>query len=125
MELPKRKLTVYDILVMALLAAVLLFFLIRSALVSDASFFIVQTPDGVESYSLASSGTLSYTLNGMDVVIRYGEGRVCVISSGCPDQTCVNTRAISKPGESIICVPAQLVIMIPGDGGHDEDFIVG
>ncbi len=35
--------------------------------------------------------------------------------ANCPDQICVKTFAISKPGESIVCLPHKLVIEIVTD----------
>lgn len=33
----------------------------------------------------------------------------------CPNQICVNTFAISKPGETIVCLPHKLVIEVVTD----------
>ena len=127
MELPKRKYTKADLFVFAVLLVVLLVFLLRTAAAPDADSFTVQTADGTSTYSLSGSGSLCCMSNGIEIEIRYGGGEVFVAQSGCPDGICVNTGAISKAGESIVCVPAQLVISIPhGDMGENhEDFIIG
>lgn len=47
-------------------------------------------------------------------------GRVRMIDSACPDKLCVRTGWISRPGESIICLPNRVVIEIKGgEGGPD------
>lgn len=54
-------------------------------------------------------------------IIPYGEGyNLLMISNGeayvsdadCPDGLCIRQRAISKGGESIICLPHKLVIQV-------------
>lgn len=43
-----------------------------------------------------------------------GEGQVFVKEADCPDQYCVRHVPISREGESIVCLPARLVIRISG-----------
>lgn len=46
--------------------------------------------------------------------------------SGCPTQDCVHTGAISRAGQSIVCLPAQVVVHLEGASGTDApDVIVG
>ncbi|MBQ4353539.1 MAG: NusG domain II-containing protein [Clostridia bacterium] len=127
MDLPKRKPTKTDALVFAVLLVLLVLLVFRSNAAPDAAFFTVETPDGSETFSLAASGTLAYDLDGMHIEIRYENGGVWVEKSGCPDGICVNTGTISRAGESIVCVPARLVISIPNgrDTENHEDFIIG
>ena len=42
-------------------------------------------------------------------------GKVNVSYADCPDKICANHRAISKSGESIICLPNRVVISIQGN----------
>lgn len=44
------------------------------------------------------------------VVVR--DGSVTVRNADCPDKICENHRAISKTGETIICLPHKLVVEI-------------
>lgn len=49
-----------------------------------------------------------------------------VISSDCPTQDCVHTGHISRPGQSIVCLPGQVVIHL--EGASDDgapDIVVG
>ena len=41
----------------------------------------------------------------------------------CPDQICVNHRAISRDGESIICLPNQTIVTIRGGEEPEVDEI--
>lgn len=40
------------------------------------------------------------------------DSKVKMIAADCHDQTCVSTRSISKPGETIVCLPHRLVLAI-------------
>lgn len=42
----------------------------------------------------------------------------------CPDQICVHHRSISRDGESIICLPNQVVLSIESTEDSDLDGIV-
>ncbi|MBO4848014.1 MAG: NusG domain II-containing protein [Clostridia bacterium] len=46
-------------------------------------------------------------------------GRASVVSADCPDKLCVKQPAISRTGETIICLPHRLVIRIEGESGVD------
>ncbi len=45
-------------------------------------------------------------------IIQIEHGTVCVSEADCPDHICVNSPAISKPGEIIACLPHKLLIEI-------------
>ena len=47
----------------------------------------------------------------------------CMEDADCPDQICVNHRAISRDGESIICLPNQTVVTIRGGEKPEVDEI--
>jgi hypothetical protein len=46
-------------------------------------------------------------------------GRVRMLSSQCRDKICIKQGWISKPGESIICLPERIVVTIEGAGAID------
>ena len=54
------------------------------------------------------------------------EGGAEVILSDCPTQDCVHTGHISRAGQSIVCLPGQVVIHL--EGASDDgapDIVVG
>ena len=51
------------------------------------------------------------------LVIR--DGKAFVETATCPDGICVGHRPISRKGESIVCLPHQVVITV-SDKGVDE-----
>lgn len=44
-------------------------------------------------------------------------------SADCPDHLCVKQKAISKEGESIICLPNKVVVTVKSDTKSDIDSI--
>ena len=57
---------------------------------------------------------------------KNGSLGVLVESSDCPTQDCVHTGTITRAGQSIVCLPARVVIQLEGgSGGNDVDMVVG
>ena len=59
------------------------------------------------TYSLAEDQTIE--INGGTNILQIKNGKADMTEADCPDQLCVNQRAISRQGESIICLPHKLV----------------
>ncbi len=53
------------------------------------------------------------------------EGKASVVSADCPDELCVRQKAISRTGESIVCLPHKLVITVIGGEEAEYDGIAG
>ncbi len=46
--------------------------------------------------------------------------------SDCPTQDCVHTGKITRPGQSIVCLPARVSIQLVGNGTDDGlDAVIG
>ena len=71
-----------------------------------------------ESYTITISGE-----GGAENVIRVSPGSICMESASCPDHLCVKKKAISKEGESIICLPNKVVVTVKSDTKSDIDSI--
>ena len=56
--------------------------------------------------------------------IQVDSGGVCVTRSDCPGQDCVHTGRITRSGQSIVCLPEQVVIQLTG-GTSDADVVLG
>lgn len=61
-------------------------------------------------YSLAKDRTIK--INGGTNVLKIRNGSADMTEADCPDKLCVNQKAISKNGESIICLPNKVVVTI-------------
>ena len=53
------------------------------------------------------------------IVIK--DNTVYMENASCPDQVCVHHKAVSKNGESIICLPNEVYIEIEGSAGREID----
>ena len=95
--------------------AILLFQFVRS---DSGAGKVSVTVDGeiFGTYSLAEDQTVD--IDGTNrLVIENGTAEM--EWADCPDQICVNHRAVSREGESIICLPNQVVISVT-DGEEAE-----
>jgi len=54
-------------------------------------------------------------------VIVAENGRVRFKEAHCPDQLCVKTGWLTKPGQTAACLPARVMIRIEGSSSTDED----
>lgn len=58
------------------------------------------------------------------LTVRINDGGVYVSDSDCPGQDCVHTGVIRQAGQSIVCLPAQVVISIVSTSS-DVDAVLG
>lgn len=122
---PSRKLTVSDVLIVGLLllAAVLsaLFLLSRA----PGTVCTIRCGDTVQTVSLAEDRTIPLRANGHSLTVVIENGAVSVADSDCPDRVCVNSGAISRAGQAIVCVPAGITIRIDGPRADHADIVAG
>ncbi|WP_093670579.1 NusG domain II-containing protein [Sporolactobacillus nakayamae] len=71
--------------------------------------------------------TFQFTVHsgdGDENVIEVRKNQIRIKSANCPDQNCVLVGYISKPGETIVCLPHHLVIEVKSDTEATQDIIV-
>ena len=74
---------------------------------------------------LESSGPLTVTVEGdYHLTILLDRNGVRVAESDCPGQDCVHTGVITRAGQSIVCLPEQVVVQLSG-GGSGPDAVLG
>lgn len=66
----------------------------------------------------------------LDINTKHGKNKIIIknnkigiIDADCPDKICMNPEFISKPGESLVCLPHKFMIEIKGKK-EDEDIII-
>ncbi len=76
-----------------------------------------------------SAGEKTYTSRGYTLHVLVRDGGVEVSQADCPTQDCVHTGWIGRAGESIVCLPARVIIqLVRTDGGSDPggvDVVIG
>ncbi|RYL92430.1 NusG domain II-containing protein [Sporolactobacillus sp. Y61] len=65
-----------------------------------------------------------HTKDGGVNTIQVRNNRIRIKSANCPDQVCVRTGYISKPGETIVCIPHKVVIEIQSEKSAPEPVII-
>ncbi len=87
---------------------------------------VTVTVDGelFGEYPLASDRTVEIrTGEGVNLLVIEG-GSARVTEATCPDGICVSHRAISRDGESIICLPNKVVVTVRKSGTDSPDIVV-
>ncbi len=51
------------------------------------------------------------------------DGKAYIKEADCPDKLCVKQRAISRQGESLICLPHRLVVAVEGEEKSEIDAV--
>lgn len=112
------------ILILLVLLAAGMTFGIFTFLSGGKSGDVVIYIDGKESgrYSLDEDRTVE--INGGTNLLAIQDGSAYMKEADCPDQICVRHKAISKNGESIICLPYAVVISIEDGKESDVDAVV-
>lgn len=127
---PKLKWNRFDALValviVLLAAAAALLFYLPKAQGGTVTVVISMSGREIQRGPLASFTDTTVTNNGYTLHITAGNGGVAVTDSSCPTQDCVHTGRITRTGQSIVCLPAQVVVHLEGTSAPDApDVIVG
>ena len=94
-------------------------------LTSQTGDIVVVTVDQQEVLreSLSNDQELEVPLTDGENVVMIKNGAVSMKEANCPDQICVNHKAISQSGESIVCLPHKVVVEIQTTGENDIDIM--
>ena len=124
----------YDALVVLVVLALAAALAVRPFLAARApqsgALTVVVSADGQEldRLPLAQFGTHTYANNGYTLTVEFcpaGTPEVMVASSDCPGQDCVHTGAITRSGQSIVCLPARISITLTGGTAAGPDAVIG
>ena len=102
----------YDLILAAAVVIAAAFLLIFQFLRQDGEVF--------GTYGLTEDQTVEIDDTNR-LVIKDGEARM--EWADCPDQICVDHRAVSRNGESIICLPNQVVVTVASSEESDVDAV--
>ena len=73
------------------------------------------------TYNLNEDQEIS--INGGSNILQIQNGKASMIEADCPDKLCVHQKAISKDGESNICLPNQVVVEIESSESSEYDAV--
>ena len=122
---PSRKLTFFDGLtvVLLLLAAIIS---AGAALSREAgTTCTILSDQRSETFFLSENRVIPVSSGGHSLTVTILDGTVAVTASDCPDGVCVNSGTISRSGQAVVCVPAQVTIRIDGTPDSGTDAVAG
>ena len=90
---------------------------------TDGENIVTVTVDGELYGTYALSGDQTVDINGTNRLV-IENGTAVMEWADCPDQVCVNHSAVSRGGESIICLPNEVVIAVQGLEEPETDAVV-
>ncbi len=127
---PELKFNRYDAVVavvVALLAvAAALWFCLPRTQTGDLTVVISVGGQETQRTGLKDFAPTTLSHNGYTLTVAADGDSVWVSDSDCPTQDCVHTGTIRRAGQSIVCLPAQVVIHLEGAASADApDVIVG
>lgn len=127
---PELKFNRYDAVVavvVALLAvAAALWFCLPRAQTGDLTVVISVGGQETQRTGLKDFAPTTLSHNGYTLTVAADGDSVWVSDSDCPTQDCVHTGHIRRGGQSIVCLPAQVVVYLEGAASPDApDVIVG
>lgn len=61
----------------------------------------------------------------ISVTVLLEPGQASIIRSDCPDQICVHTGVLTRPGQSAVCLPARVAVRIIGERESGIDGVTG
>ena len=128
---PELKFNRYDAVVaviVALLAvAVALWFYLPKVQSGDVTVVISTGGRETQRAALKDFAGTTVSHNGYTLVVSADGDGVWVSDSDCPTQDCVRTGTISRSGQSIVCLPARIIIQLTGGAAdsNDVDIVIG
>ena len=127
---PELKFNRYDAVVavvVALLAvAAALWFCLPRTQTGDLPVVISVGGQETQRTGLKDFAPTTLSHNGYTLTVAADGDSVWVSDSDCPTQDCVHTGHIRRGGQSIVCLPAQVVVYLEGAASPDApDVIVG
>lgn len=123
----KKRFGKADLLFLAAVCGILAgIWLVVSLLGREEGATLVITVDG-EFYreaSLDEEQTIEISIGGKTTnILKIQKGRGDMVEADCPDQLCVHQKAVSKTGETIVCLPNRVVAEVKGSGEPEFDAV--
>lgn len=122
---PKLRPCLWDglvvLLVVALAAACALAVWSRGSDTGELTAVVTVDGTEVDRFALSDSELeKTYTSRGYTLHVLVYDGEIRVSEADCPTQDCVHTGTITRTGQSIVCLPARVIIRLEG-GAVDKD----
>lgn len=122
-----KKLTRLDIfLIVAVLTAAVLLLALKLLPTEEKKYLLVISDNAEQSFSLDSDRDIELFSNGIRVKITIEDGSAFIADSECRNGICMRSPRAKSIGDSIVCAPAGIALIIKGSGGRaDADAYAG
>ena len=116
----KRKINIFDIMIIIVAMAITGFFLFRGT-GNEASTITVECNGDTYRYSLDNDQII--TLEGAigSTVLEIKDHNVAITKSPCTNQTCVHSGWISNPNSFIACVPGKILVTVDSQDKNEME----
>ena len=92
--------------------------------ISDGQTVVVSVAgEEYGRYNLSEDQNIVVKQDGHSNEIIIKDGSVSMVFSDCKNQVCVNTGAVSKTSQSIVCLPNKVMVEIEEGGEPEYDAI--
>ena len=109
------------LIITLLLIGIILLFVLRGRSNEGSYVIIMYQNEEKARFSLASDGI--YNINNGKNKIEILGGKVRMTYADCPDELCIRQGWIEFDGQSIICLPNKITVMVSG-GDSLVDFVL-
>lgn len=98
---------------------------------TDTNLQAVISVDGeelerIDLTALTEPAEKTVESNGYSLHLRLEPHGVTVAESDCPTRDCVHTGTITRSGQSIVCLPARVIVVLEGGAESDgPDVVIG
>lgn len=100
------------ILILGIICIAAFAYLLHERMQNVDDGIVVVKVDGEEKGTYRLSEEQTIEINGGTNILQIKEGKADMTEADCPDKLCVHQKAVSKNGESIICLPNKVVIEV-------------
>ena len=119
----KTKVGVPDI---AVIAAAIIIGILPLALRHGGNTVAIKYNGITQSYPLSDDRVVNIDSGTYSLTLEIKDGCVRVTDSDCTDRQCVRHGAASRAGDTIVCVPAGVIVQISGEEDSDApDAVAG
>lgn len=112
------------LIVLALVVAAAVYFFYFAGKGQGGGVEITVDGESVAFLPLDTDDSLRIDTDGGYNIVTIADGVVRVSEADCRDQVCVEHKAISRTGETIVCLPHKLVVEIVGEAPAAFDAVV-
>jgi hypothetical protein len=123
-----RKNDLLLIVAMAILGVLAYFFFLSGKKQSNIVLVVRRDRQVIRRIELQKVRTrtkLPIPVDDGELIIGYNQDGAWVESSPCPDKVCVRQGKITRPGETIACVPEKILLTLTGtEKENDHDAIL-